>query len=510
MTKIAYIPSQVVLGSTPSTPESGCIKFYQKSDNEFYWLNDSNVETLVVQPKSLSDALSVGNTTGTNDIKIDDTQVIKATNGNSFLNLREANINGQSRLHGEEVNYITTGFRKKIVIGGTGSNGSLPAWQGANSIYQQVQINGVNLRGNISFGSGLNSSSQVIGIGSEYTQIRFGNLWINNNADLVARGNTLNIYDSYNNKMVSVYYQLLDSTYSSKEFVIRTGSNATGSGGKNNVSGILNLEHSFWDTNNSVSIQRNFKIQNRRYLDSSDNKYKGYTEFLYNGVQHIKILESGDTIIGDHVVGGYKGIKVDNVGKTMIGTTTPHGSTFGLTVEYSSAFHKDVYMTNGVLYMYGGATTTRGWLYSRTSSNKFIIGGANSQSIQLELETSNIRHTELYTKNSSPNDINNFGQTLSIGSNTANSNTGNGTYASTLELSSSAIDGSTIMTKKSTYSTSHYDVLANKIKSKFIIDGTTTLEMYDSGVVSLPSLPTSSVGLNAGDLWNNNGVINIV
>ena len=40
--------------------------------------------------------------------------------------------------------------------------------------------------------------------------------------------------------------------------------------------------------------------------------------------------------------------------------------------------------------------------------------------------------------------------------------------------------------------------------------GNPLLYVRNDGVVSMPTLPTSSVGLVAGDLWNNGGVINIV
>ncbi|MEO0331813.1 MAG: hypothetical protein AAF223_09025 [Bacteroidota bacterium] len=48
MDRIAYIPSQVVIASVPSTPTAGYVKLYQKTDGNWYQLDDAGDETRII------------------------------------------------------------------------------------------------------------------------------------------------------------------------------------------------------------------------------------------------------------------------------------------------------------------------------------------------------------------------------------------------------------------------------------------------------------------------------
>lgn len=79
MWKLAYIPEQFVLGATPSTPSSGYVKTYQKTDGFWYQLDDAGVETRITPYNQIFQALkttALTSTTAFQDVVTWDTPTI--------------------------------------------------------------------------------------------------------------------------------------------------------------------------------------------------------------------------------------------------------------------------------------------------------------------------------------------------------------------------------------------------------------------------------------------------
>lgn len=271
---------------------------------------DSEVNALI-DALTLKKILGQGTVTDGNHIELSDADLIKAVNGNSFVNLRQSNVNGVARIHGDETLYLTTNFRKKILIGANlhSINDTVPTWQGSNSVYQQVQITGVNLRGNISLGSGLNSNTAIIGIGSEYQEIRWGSFILKPfYAPLTAvnfhtnGGSAFSFTDVYSRQM----FRIQRVGGGSRTISVPVEYNTTGV----NVYAVHNkskfqLEHRFWSKAagdlTGQDISKTLELSQERY-DSGNGEYKGYGYVGYNSNKNIKLLEDGDVELFDGLV----------------------------------------------------------------------------------------------------------------------------------------------------------------------------------------------------------------
>lgn len=242
--------------------------------------------------------LLAGDVSGGTSPKLSDGDVLQAVNGNSYFNPRFQSTDSYGQLHADKILHITTNYREKIIIGGFRNSGNTlpPVWQGNNSTYQQVQINGVNFRGNISFGAGINSSTPVIGIGSPYTQLRWDNLFITPTDSTYSSSSfrtvsKFSFLDVYGDEMMSIR-----NLSSNKILELDTSnpSNETSSG--LNRTGILKLNQRYWSKalsdGTGIDTLRSFEISMNRYTDNSTD-YLGYVSFKYNGNECFRIKENG-------------------------------------------------------------------------------------------------------------------------------------------------------------------------------------------------------------------------
>lgn len=240
----------------------------------------------------------------TNTIQVSDGSRVESLLADAYFDPKFNNAPGEAQIHADEHLYITTNFRKKIIIGGYRNSGNTlpPVWIGSNSIYQQVQLNGVNFQGNISFGAGLNSSGPIIGIGAPYTQIRWGNLFITP-VDSVHGGTSFrtvskfSFIDVYGKEMMSIRNSSFNKILELGDLNETTGGNAQSI----NYTGQLRVKHKYWNKAvgdvSGASIENEIDIFSVRYSEDAGINYKGAGIVEYGGIEALRFLEDGETII---------------------------------------------------------------------------------------------------------------------------------------------------------------------------------------------------------------------
>lgn len=243
----------------------------------------------------------------TNEIQLTNGSVVKGENGNVHFNPRYNNIDSTAQLHADELLHISTNFRKRILIGGklNASNTLDPTFT-PNSTFQQVQIYGVNIRGNFSIGTGLASSSAIIGIGVEYTHVRWNRLYINannGNVGLTSLDQHFRFQDIYSKDMLSVGQVLYSSNYLNRKLTVHCRDVATGNAGVHNISGILELEHNYWDDVQNVSKVTQLK---HNIFTNGVGNIEGFLTLEYNSNTALKVHEDGS-------------ISLDNIPTSAVG-----------------------------------------------------------------------------------------------------------------------------------------------------------------------------------------------
>lgn len=222
----------------------------------------------------------------------------------SFINFKYANTNDEANLHANSILHISTNFREKIIIGAdqsSANSGLLPAWQGSNSTYQQVQINNVNFRGNVSFGNGLNSSTPIIGIGSDYSEIRFNNLFLRwNNGTYGGPSFTTNggakfsFIDVYNRQLMEIARNNLNSRTLSLKTQLAT--NETDGSLLHHFTS-LQLEGRYWSKDlgdaTGADTLNTFEIKHNRFSLDGGVNYISSMNITYDSNDAIKIFEDG-------------------------------------------------------------------------------------------------------------------------------------------------------------------------------------------------------------------------
>ena len=303
--------------TSPNTQFGATIKCTASEDNGTDIVHKSTIiQTFYhdVPGRNISTNLNVDSTnvfqaynTGvleTNTIELRDSSILKPVNGSSLLDLRVNNTDDTARLHTDNTLYLTTGFRQRLIIGhmGNAANTLLPSWGGSNTVYSQVQISNVNFRGGFTIGTGPSTTSTIIGIGSEYTQLRWGTFRINP-ADALNLGHTslqstfsvLNFTDTDSNSMMRISGQrnrLLEINHSVR---VLNGSNTNEFERKADIE----LKYHYWTKAigdlTGITRTADFKITQERFsINAGVDFLDSYTSMSYGNNEGIRIYENGE------------------------------------------------------------------------------------------------------------------------------------------------------------------------------------------------------------------------
>jgi len=253
-----------------------------------------------------AETLLKGDVSGGTSPKLSDGDRLEAVNGLSYYDPRYTNTDGVGRLHADEILYISTNFRKKIIIGHDTNSGAAdipPTWQSGISTYSQVQINNVNFRGQFSIGTGIQTSSNIIGIGSEYIEIRWGNFWLQNNdttnggQTILSRSSKFNIADIRGESILTAR-SISTTRERILEVPITLESTSDNSSTAQTISRFI-LNHNYWNKSigdsTGAAISSPFQIVSTRFEDPNNlGNYKGRTDISYAGNIALKIFENSD------------------------------------------------------------------------------------------------------------------------------------------------------------------------------------------------------------------------
>lgn len=285
----------------------------------------------------------------TNTIQMTNDSRIQAVNGDSYIDPRYLSTDSNLRIHAEENMLISTGFRKTIVIGADTNSGvsDVPPTFTNNSTYQQVQIYGLNIRGNFSIGTGLASTGSIIGIGTEYAQVRWGNFFIDHNN--TTYGSTsfrstskFSFLDVYGEEMMSI-----SNNAFSKILELPTTEPSTSVAATTLRSGVLIMNQRYWSKAVSdltgVDTQRVLTLDTKRESYDGGVNFEGIAVLDYNGVDSIKINEDGRVTLDKLTINAYTVATVPTVWNNgVIIVTNENGGRTIATGDASSGTWKRV------------------------------------------------------------------------------------------------------------------------------------------------------------------------